>query len=316
MLARGSLQGFTAYPKTNNKNLMRVCMVRKGIAALVIFAAGIVAVYTALFWNNNRAVSPPTHAELDSHWESSVQWLLNNRELVLRDQNPILWWMIGESARVSGDERLRNLFDDFVSQYNPRSIWTVFFTPENFRNTAIPPEVHRRFADYQQYFLFALSCNRQMALQPVIAAQHETNFCWRAHPLSPACATHQLMGFRFAQRSYCAEVNDLPEKIEALQNRITAQLTWDPRVVDVYIQRLVTLTDSGAGSRIKPRWLQRVLKAQLSDGSWSALEPLLPVGGNRYFGFNARLAGVGELKGDLHATAQGLWLLSLLRAQQ
>lgn len=290
-------------------------MVRKGIAAIVIVAAVIVAAYAALIWNNNRAVSPPTRSELDTHWESSVQWLLGHREQVLRDQNPILWWMIAESARLSGDERLRALFAEYQANIDPLWIWSVFFEPERFRNAMLTPEVYGRFADYQQYFLFSLSCNRQMALDPAIAAQQETSFCWRKHPFSPACATHQMMGFRFAQRVSCTEIDGVEPKMEILQRRIAAQLKWDPRVVDVYIQRVLMLEDSGAGARVRPRWLQRVLEAQLEDGSWSALQPLLPLGGNRYFGFGARFFGVGELKGDLHATAQGLWLLSLLRAE-
>lgn len=71
--------------------------------------------------------------------------------------------------------------------------------------------------------------------------------------------------------------------------------------------------DSGARERIKPRWLQRVLDAQLADASWSNLQPLLPLGGGRYFGFDVRLLGIGLVKGNFHATAQGLWLTSLLQ---
>ena len=288
---------------------------RKGITALLVLVAIFAAVYAGLVWNNNRAAPPPTREQIDRHWESSVQWLLHNRQAILDNQNPILWWMIGESARVSGDERLRDLFNEFLSRYEAQSVWWVFFDTARFRNTVIPPDFYHQFADYQQYFLFALSCNRQMALDPVISVQHETDFCLRKHPLSPACVTHQLMGFRFAQRFDCAEVDGLEHKIETSQDRIVMQLTWDPRVVDVYIQRVLMLEDSGAGARIKPRWLQRVLDAQLADGSWSALQPLVPLGGNRYFGFNSRLAGIGQHVGDFHATAQGVWLLSLLRAQ-
>lgn len=290
-------------------------MKRKGLAVILVVAALMIAGYAALIWNNNRTAEPVAREEIDERWERTVQWLLRDREALLRDQNSMLWWMIGESARVSGDSRLRALYEYFLAQFDRRSMWQAFFEPELYHDTFIPPELYQRFQDYQQYFLFSLTCNRQLALDPLIAAQHETDFCWRNHPLSPACTTHQLMAFRLAQRQDCAEAGALPEKIGVLQARIAAQLTLDPRVVDVYLQRVLMLEESGAGKRIKPRWLERALTAQLEDGSWTAFQPLLSVGGGRYLGFNARLVGIGAPRSDFHTTAQGLWLLSLLRAR-
>jgi hypothetical protein len=73
------------------------------------------------------------------------------------------------------------------------------------------------------------------------------------------------------------------------------------------------LVESGAPEKIKPLWLRRVIAAQLSEGSWSNVQPLIPVGNNRYLSFNEKLLGVDLVAGNLHATAQGIWLLSLLR---
>lgn len=272
--------------------------------------------YGMLVWQNNRVAPPPTQQQLAASWEKSVAWLLENRQAVLTDRNPILWWMIGESAKLSGDNRVQSLFDEFRASMNaadPNSVWQTFFTPERYWGANFSEQQTIDLPDYNQYFLFSLTCSKQLASMPLIEAQHQTNFCSKTHPFGPACITHQLMGFRFAQRVGCDRLADLPQKITALQNIIVQQLTWDPRVVDVYLQRLLMLTDSGVPARIKPRWLQRVLNAQLADGSWSNMQPLLPVGGGRYLGFNEKLMGVGSIEGNLHATAQGLWLLSLLR---
>jgi hypothetical protein len=280
---------------------------------LIFFLAG---TYGVLVWKNNRAVSPPTRQEIIASWERSISWLTENRDAVLRDSNPILWWMIGESAKITGDTRLQTLYADFRKSNdanNALSVWQAFFAPEQYWGASYSRENFAIYADYQQYFLFGLTCSKQLATEPIIESQHNTNFCWRAHPFTPACTTHQLMGFRFLQRTGCDRVDGLDAKIAVLQNSIERQLTWDPRVVDVYVQRVLMLVDSGAANRVKPRWLERMLAAQLNDGSWSNLQPLVPIGGGHYIGFNERLLGVGRVQGNLHATAQGLLLLSLLQ---
>lgn len=87
------------------------------------------------------------------------------------------------------------------------------------------------------------------------------------------------MGARLVQRSRCLPSRALNQLVMALQERITRQLAWDPRIVDVYVQRVMMLAESGATHRIKPVWLRRVLEAELADGSWSGFHPLVPVGG-------------------------------------
>jgi hypothetical protein len=272
--------------------------------------------YGALWWQNNRPAQPVPRHTVDAAFESSVQWLLARREQILRESNPMLWWMVGESARVSGDARLQGLYDEFLAAYTaqyPNSVWQVFFRPERYRNAAIPPDIYRNFVEYQQYFLYAATCSRSLVEDPLISAQNETNFCWRGtRIIRPACVTHQLMGFRLAQRNGCTAA-DAEQKIEALQNTLVRQLRYDPRVVDVYIQRVLMLVDSGAGQRVESRWLQRVLDAQLDDGGWSDMQPLQPLGGGRYWGFGANGMTVDVPTANFHATAQGVWLTSLLR---
>jgi len=284
------------------------------ILSLFVFLA--VGIYGILVWQNNRSALPPAPSEIAASWEKSVSWLLQNRDTVLSDNNPILWWMIGESAKATGDHRLQALYATFRARNdieNATSIWQTFFDPARYWGANFPRESFAMYADYQQYFLFGLTCGKQLAAEPIVDAQHSPGFCWHAHPFSPACMTHQLMGYRFLQRTGCDRVDSLDKKIAALQSTIEKQLTWDPRVVDVYLQRILMLVDSDAASRVKPRWVERTLAAQLDDGSWSNLQPLLPIGGGRYVGFNERLLGVGRVQGNLHATAQGLLLLSLLQ---
>lgn len=292
-------------------------MIKIVCKSLLVVVALIAVGYGGLVGYNNRPVEAPMQQDISASWEKSVAWLMNNREEILRDNNPALWWMIGQSAELTGDSRLQALFDENLRDFkanHSRSVWQAFYSPSAFWGYSFPKRAYESVPDYQQYFLFSLTCGKELAENPLIAAQHEMNFCRTSHPVSPACVTHQLMGFRLQQRIGCDRVPGLAERIAASQNIIASQLTWDPRVVDVYIQRVLMLVDSGAPERIKPIWLRRVLDAQLPDGSWSNLQPLIPLGGGRYFGFDARLVGVGPLRANFHASAQGVWLTSLLRS--
>jgi hypothetical protein len=151
--------------------------------------------YSALVWQNNRASPPPTRQQIAASWEKSVAWLSANRQDALQNRTPSLWWMIGESAKLSGDGRLQLLFGEYRAAMNvadPNSIWQTFFVPERYWGANFPQQSYANYADYQQLF---------------------------------------------------------------------------------------------------------------------------PIGGGSYLGFNEKLLGIDNLQGNLHATAQGIWLLSLLRQE-
>lgn len=114
------------------------------------------------------------------------------------------------------------------------------------------------------------------------------------------------------QQSDCGNPEATRAAVAELQSRIAGQLTWDPRVVDVYVQRVLMLVESGAEDRVKPIWLQRVLAAQRPGGGWARTDPLLELGSGFSLGFGPRGLAFAPPRSDFHATAQGLLLLSLL----
>jgi hypothetical protein len=100
--------------------------------AVIIVATLIAVGCGGLVWNNSRSVAPPSQQEIAASWEKSVSWLMSNRATILRDQNPALWWMIAQSAEVSGDSRLHALYGEFRREYtrtHAGSLWEMFFTP-------------------------------------------------------------------------------------------------------------------------------------------------------------------------------------------
>lgn len=166
--------------------------------------------------------------------------------------------------------------------------------------------------DYQLHFLYAINCDPELATRPLILAQLDPTYC-DTHPFRPACATHQLMGLRFMQRARCGEPRATEDAIRQLQTRVSRQLTWDPRVVDVYLRRVLLLMESGARNAVKPVWLERILKAQQRDGGWAAIDSVLSLMDRKLsFGFDARGITFQPPVPNFHATAQGLLLMSLL----
>ncbi|MFT3929409.1 MAG: hypothetical protein QM709_03825 [Spongiibacteraceae bacterium] len=288
---------------------------RRIIKILAVFFILGLGIYGFLLYQNNRQVSPVGKEKIAKSYEQSVSWLLAHREKILRESNPILWWMLGESARMTHDERVQKLYDEFranFDRYAQYSVWQAHFRPEQFRDAVFSETEYRSLVEYQQYFLYGLTCSKQLAKEPLIQAQHNPNFCWHGmRIIRPACVTHQLMAYRMAQNIQCP-IEYLDTNIAILQDTIEKQLRYDPRVVDVYIQRVLMLVDSGARERINNRWIERVLNAQLADGGWSHMQPLIPVGGETYFGFNATAMTFAKPTSNFHATAQGVLLMSLL----
>jgi len=282
-------------------------ILRWSLAGLLLLA--LLGAYLA--WDNNRPATMPEQSRLESALENSIQWLTDNRTSVLDNGNPMLWYMVEQAAELSGDQRLTDLFGTYRARYlegRSGNIWRLLFYPKTW--LPVRWQDISAFPDYNQHFVYAMTCDRELAQIPEIAAQNAPDFC-DSHPLRPACATHQMMGALLLKRSACGDPKELDQLVRALQQRIHRQLTWDPRVVDVYMQRVLMLAASGASKTVKPIWVQRLLDAQQPDGGWSGFMPLIPVGGQRFIGID-QLPGVRAPKSDFHMTAQGVLLLTLL----
>lgn len=264
-------------------------------------------------WWNNRAVPAPAQEALAASLERGIAWLDGHGDDILRDGNAMLWWMVREAARHTDDSRLSALFARYEGQYlaHGGNMWAHLFdegSTEPIRYMEV-----ERLPYYNQYFLYALTCDKLLGAEDLIHRQNQADFCDHGrYRFMPACVTHQLMGLRFLQRGQCGDQEAVAVAVAALQDKIERQLTWDVRVVDVYIQRVLMLVDSGAADRIKPIWLQRVLDAQLNDGGWSGTRPIVRVGLATPLCFTQSGIAFTVPRSTFHATAQGVLLTSLL----
>ena len=277
----------------------------------VILFALLALFSTYLLWRNNIPMPQPSNKQLDAALENSIHWLIRHQQDVLNIPNPMLWRMIQQASDITNDATLKGLFKNYEDRYlknHHDNIWRPLFYP----NTWVPVRLEdiSSLPPYNLHFIYAYTCDQDLAKVPVIRDQNDTAFC-NHHPLRPACVTHQMMGMLLLKRSNCGDQKLLDRKIHALQQHIQRQLKWDPRVVDVYMQRVLMLVKSGADSSVKPVWLWRLMDAQLEDGGWSPFMPLIPVGNGRSIGVD-RLPGIKTPKSSFHMTAQGVLLFSLL----
>ncbi len=264
-------------------------------------------------WKNNRNVANPSQVEIKQHLGGSIDWLVSNYSNIENIQNPILWWMIKQAGLNSNNERLKNIFSKYKKEHldkMPANLSTPMF--DEFYRPVVPDIVSLSgLRDYQLFFFYGLSCDADLGSEPVIQQQMAAGFC-SLHYLRPRCITHQLMGLRFMQRYQCGYATKVNHTIGELQKTLVSELTWDFRVGDAYIQRVLMLVDTGAYDQVKPIWVSNILKAQNDDGSWDDLHPILYLGSGYVFAHSSTLPKIDKPKADFHTTAQAIWLLSLL----
>lgn len=305
---------------------------KQGIRAIFKYLVlpGVVLVgllYVALLYQNNAggdALVETREAQLDlaqsidSSFERALEWVYSNEEKIMRDHNPTLWWMLRQVAEATSDRRLKDMIWNYgQTNYTLYALspWAYMIYGSRPSSTAVDL-LGSNLVYYNLHLYYGYSCDAEMAGADIIRRQNETGFCLKHYPFSPACTTHQLMAFRFMQRTGCDAVEDLDTKVQVLLSRIRRQLVMDPRLVDVYLQRVLMLVDSDAADRVNPRWVQRIMEAQKEDGSWSDNELLLKLSGNRYLAFTARGIGFSGTHASFHATVQGLWLMYLLQEEK
>ena len=291
-------------------------MLKKTIKIFILLIGVPLLLLALAIAHNNFGESDYTQEELNAAFNQSINWLQQNNPVIQNDHNSMLWWMLIQAAEKQNNATLNQIIKQYktsnIARYQ-NSPWAYLITGQS--NPHISAYSLGNMPDYNLLFVYGFSCSRSLAYEDIIKIQHQTSFCWRQHPVSPACTTHQMMGFRFMQRTGCEDPQSVADSINTLSGYIKQQSTYDFRVVDVYLQRVLMQLDSGHQEKINPRWVKRILAHQNADGGWDDFQPLIPVGGGRYFGFHAKGVGIREPNSNLHATAQGVWILVMLMNQ-
>jgi hypothetical protein len=269
-------------------------------------------------YRSARDVPLPSEAELRDHFKQAAGWLFANSARVSTEDNPMLWVFVWQAARLTGDTHLLAMANDYRERYVKGTISQFFFDSsgsEQFADRSIV--FHDNWVDYQRLFAYGATCNNSAREDPGVRALLTPSGCdpQLAWLRSPWCHTHQLMGLRYVQRNHCEPEADTAQLINTVQNSILTELRWDFRVEDAYTQKVMTLLESGRGKDIKPIWIKQILDAQRADGGWDGADILAQLPGNRALVWDGgRLYPFirSQPTSNLHATAQGIYLLALL----
>lgn len=287
------------------------------LAVLALSATAIGSIFVTMGYRaNNSAASMPPDSTLAESRDRAIAWIRHHEAEVIATENPVLWWMVKESAARSGDAYLADLYGRYYDRYlahNRGNVWHHLFDAD--AQVQIHLEALAAWPDYNLLFLYGLSCRSELRHEPRVVALLDANACGGfgtpAYFRDPTCLTHQLMGVRFMQEHRCQSDEKTKQLTGTLVEQVVDSTRLDFRVVDFYIQRLLMLAESGAASRIEPRWLIRVLDAQRPDGGWDDFDRLIGLG-ERSLGWSGRSLRLRTPASNFHTTAQGLYLMSLL----
>lgn len=289
-------------------------MLKKVMGFIAIVACLILMAYLYGLYQNNREISYPDKVLMQQQLDKSVQWLVNNEKQFSSNVSPMLWWMLFEINKISYDERIAKLLEKYHKR-NPHilgSAWAPLFDGKKRPNIGVYTVTGLPY--YNQHIIYALNCAEDFEKELTIVSQQNTPaFCHQAEYFyRPACLTHQLVGINFIFTQQCGFLANIDEVSQSLQRDIVNQLTWDIRVVDVYLQRVLMLLITGAQTSVKAIWIQQVLDHQLDDGGWGDFDSLVGPDEGRSLGFSPKVLSLGEEKSEFHSTAQGVYILSYL----
>lgn len=283
------------------------------ILAIGILPVAIIfsAAYFNLVRKNNIEAPSPSKQEIQLALNKSIEWVLTNQNELVKINNPALWWFLDESAILNSNSDLANL----VSKYRntileKNSLWNGYW--RNVKSFIYIPGSLDHMEKYQKFFAYALTCNTELGDEQEIQNQFDSSFCgWS--PYYSSCTTHQLMSIRLLQINGCGNQQKNQILSDELSNKIYEQMIWDPRVGDVYIQRVLMLVESGNRAKVKPIWIKHILAEQRDGGGWASFYRLFNITDNTEFGYGYKFPEVrSSVDVNFHSTAQAIYLLSLL----
>lgn len=280
-----------------------------GLAALGFCLVGVGLIV------NNRPHAQPTPAELQGALNRALDWVSTHDAEVLRDSNPALWWMLATAdERLGGDARLAPVLRQYQQRWlmgsMSTSLWKRMFDRHRV-DAFVSAEDITTLPPYVRLFAYGLTCDKQIAADPDVRSQFSSDFCPNVWLFSPRCSTHQLMGMLWSLQASCDGVTG--SEATTVLTQIRRELTFDFRVDDSYVQRVLLIAASSTDPRaLKPVWIARVLDRQLADGGWDSSDPMFHVSPSRALLMGARGISIRKPAADFHTTAQGILLLAYL----
>jgi hypothetical protein len=286
--------------KPSRSVLRTLLLWASGSAAAVVLLVGL-----ALLNNNyslRRLSAGEFRARLDRSIETSTAWISSHPDMF---GNQALMFMIVDMEKMSGDPRLRRLVAEyrqskFVTDTNElfSRVWARMVDPQapvpTIDLTAVPAsDVMETLWD-----AYAIAPDR-VKISPAQRANmfSPSKYYWgRRH--------HQLLALDI-YRYYNGGSAELDATLSHLAEKVARDAHFDLRVNDSYPQRTAFILGAGRPDLIRPRWIERLLNYQRSDGAWSYYW--------HGWGKGVLEFGQDENFGSSHATVQAAWALYMLK---
>ena len=306
-------------PRHSNKTRILASRLSFSVMLLLIFFCFTLGIG---YWNNNAEATSPSLLEFKQSQLKAIDWIKAHEEEVLATDNPALWWMLHDSATLSKNAYLTDLYTKYYERYlanEPSNPWHHLF--DHNSQVWLQTYQYEQLPDYNQLFLYGLSCQPTLREEPQVAKLLSVDSCDKVGTLAylqnTTCATHQLMGVYFMQQRKCENGINTQALKSSLQNQIALEATWDFRgIVDFYLQKVLMLAVTGATDKIKPQWLKRVIHAQRPDGGWDNFYEFIKLDKDHSIGWSAKgVLWVRKPESNFHTTAQGLYLMSILSSK-
>jgi hypothetical protein len=280
--------------------------------SLVVLAFPVLAIVFSVL-NNNFSFPRLSRADfvksLDRSLTASTNWATDQfisignsgdvtatHEGVELRSNSALAHMVTDCAAMSSDPRLQQLAILMKPRENP-PLWAKMVDP----TLVVHPVSGSESADleeYQRWILHGLSPSDE----PLSAVELADMFS--PDKFRTGRATHQLLAL-YLYRKFNGSTPELERIMDRIENRIAAEAAFDFRVTDLYLQRIAFLLAAGRPDLVKPRWVERALTAQQSDGGWYY---------NWYgWGPHPFTYTFSDDQSVAHSTAQGIWLTHMLK---
>jgi hypothetical protein len=259
---------------------------------------------TLLLLHNNYSLRRASRAEFDAQLDRALDkatlWIKDNA--YTSERNPSVMYMIADMKRMSHDARLQAILDDYQKHYltRPADIIDFVWVRLLVRNAQVPAiqvaNMHGQFNEVL-WDAYALAPDRiSLATEDRASMFSPTKYSWGARQ-------HQILAL-IMYRDYNGGSPELDDTLNYLAEKIARDAHYDFRLTDSYIQRTAFVLAAGRPDLIRPRWVDRILKHQNSDGSWNSC----------WYGW---CRGVFEFRidngGDGHATVQAAWALTMLK---
>ena len=288
---------------------------RRRIARAAFFTLALLVLVIALsILNNNYSFSPLSRADftnrLDHSIAASTGWATNQyfsgspgtisvtaegRELV---RNSALAHMLMDCAAMSDDPHLLQIIAKLqVDHPDHPNLWVRMINP-NIAASMLSNDELAALEEYQRWMLYGVS----PAGAPLSPAELADMFSPDKYRTGKA--THQLIAL-YLYRKFNGDTPELSRVMNQVEERIASEAHFDFRVTDLYLQRIAFLLAAGRPDLVKPRWVERALAAQQSDGGWFY----------NWYGWAPHPTSFTFPPDHsiAHASAQGMWLAYMLK---